>query len=597
MSHIKQRLKQLRTLMAKAGIDAYFIPSTDPHQSEYVPECWQRRRWLSGFTGSAGDIVITTRSAGLWTDGRYFIQAEQQLKGSGIRLFKQGSKGVPTIPQWLMRTLKPGQVLGADPQVISLPLLGQLQGAAEKVGAKVKLIEGNLVDRIWLDRPAPSKAPMEVLPNKLAGLTPARKLAKVAREMKERRADALVLVALDAIAWLFNIRSADVDHNPVAIAYGIVKDGTGHLYTDLDKVSPAAQKALGKSVQLHPYAEAGKALRELGKAKGRVWVDGATVNAWVTRKLKGATIIGAPNPVFALKAAKNDVEIQGMRDAHVRDGVAMVRFLHWLEGAVPTGSVTEVTVEEKLQELRAQGERFRDTSFGTIAGYNDHGAIIHYEATEETAYTLSRKGILLVDSGGQYLDGTTDITRTLLLGGKATPEQKDRYTRVLKGHIALARLSFPAGWPGRSLETVARLSLWEAGLNYNHGTGHGVGHYLNVHEGPQSLHMLRCSGVALEPGNMLTIEPGHYEEGSFGIRIENLYRVKRDTERGNEDAPFLCFESLTLCPMDTRLIDRRLLGKEDKVWLNAYHARVHEVLSPLLGQEEQAWLAKACKAI
>jgi len=592
VSEIKKRLKQLRDLMAKAKIDAYYIPSTDPHQSEYVPECWQRRRWISGFTGSAGDLVITARTAGLWTDGRYFLQAEQQLKGTGIRLFKMGNKGVPTVPQWVGRTLKPGQVLGADPRVLSLPVLGQLQGAA-----KVKLIDGNLVDKIWDDQPTPSKAPIEVLPSRLAGLTPARKLAKVKREMKERNADALVMVALDAIAWQFNVRSTDVDHNPVAISYAIIKDGKGHLYTDLDKITPAALKALGKSVEVHPYAEVGKALRELGKAKARVWVDGATANAWVTRKLKGATVIGAPNPVFTLKAAKNDTEVQGMRDAHVRDGVAMVRFLYWLQGAVRKGGITEVTVEEKLLELRARGEHFRDTSFGTIAGYNDHGAIIHYEATQETAYTLGPRGILLVDSGGQYLDGTTDITRTLLLGGKATPEQKDRYTRVLKGHINLASLSFPAGWSGRSLESVARLSLWEAGLNYNHGTGHGVGHYLNVHEGPQSFHILRCNGTALAPGNMLTIEPGHYEEGGFGIRIENLYLVKWDEERGNEDAPFLKMEALTLCPIDTKLIDRRLLTKDDKVWLNAYHAKVQETLTPLLDEEEAAWLAKACKAI
>ncbi len=597
MSIIKQRLKQLRGLMAKAGVDAYYIPSTDPHQSEYVPECWQRRRWLSGFTGSAGDLVITARTAGLWTDGRYFLQAGEQLKGTGVKLFKMGNKGVPTVAQWIGRNLKPGQALGADPQVLSLPLVSSLEGALEQAGAKLKLVEGNLVDRIWDDQPAPSKAPIEVLPRPIAGLTIRQKLGRVAKEMKARRADALVLVSLDAIAWLFNIRSADVDHNPVAIAYGLILDGAGHLFTDLDKVTPAAQKALGASVTLHPYAEIGKVLRGLGKEKKRVWVDGGTANAWVTKKLRGAVLISASNPVFAMKAVKNDTEAQGMRAAHVRDGVAMVRFLRWLEGAVRKGGATEVTVEEKLLELRSLGDKFRDTSFGTIAGYNEHGAIIHYEATEETASVLGPKGILLVDSGGQYLDGTTDITRTILLGGKATPDQKDRYTRVLKGHIALAQLVFPAGWPGRSLESVARLSLWQAGLNYNHGTGHGVGHFLNVHEGPQSLHVQRCGGTPLEPGNMLTIEPGHYEEGGFGIRIENLYQVVRDEQRSTDEITFLGFDTLTLCPIDTRLIDRRLLDKEDKAWLNAYHARVEETLAPLLEGDETEWLKRACKAI
>lgn len=597
MSTIKQRLKDLRALMAKAGVDAYFIPSTDPHQSEYVPECWQRRRWISGFTGSAGDLVVTARAAGLWTDGRYFLQAGEQLAGSGIKLFKMGNKGVPTIPQWIARTLKEGQVLGADPQVLSLGLTASLEGAVEQAGAKLKLIEGNLVDKLWTDQPPPSKAPIEVLPRKVTGATIRQKLGRVGKEMKGRGADALVLASLDCIAWLFNIRSADVDHNPVAIAYALVEGGVGHLFTDLDKITPAAEKALGKSVVLHGYGEFGKTLRALGKDKKRVWVDGATSNTWVTRKLRGAKLISASDPVVAMKAVKNAVEAAGMRAAHLRDGVAMVRFLRWLEDSVRKGGLTEVSVDEKLLELRAAGEHFRDTSFGTISGYNEHGAIIHYEADAESAATLAAKGMLLVDSGGQYMDGTTDITRTILLGGKATPEQKDRYTRVLVGHIALASLNFPAGWPGRSLESIARHSLWQAGLNYNHGTGHGVGHFLNVHEGPQSLHVLRCSGAGLEPGNMLTIEPGHYEEGAFGIRIENLYQVMVNEGLGSEETPFLRFESLTLCPIDKRLIDRRLLGKEGKLWLNAYHARVEAELSPLLDADEAAWLSKACKAI
>ena len=598
MSTVKDKLKQLRGLMKQAGMDAYYIPSTDPHQSEYVPACWQRRQWLSGFTGSAGDLVITHTSAGLWTDGRYFLQAARELAGSTIKLFKMGNPGVPTIPQWLAKNTKPAQVLGADPRVLSPAVHDELTAAVGGAGGKLKLLERNLVDSLWgEDQPRPSDAPLEVLSPAFAGESTAKKLGRLRKELKVAKAEAHVLTSLDAIAWLFNIRSADVDHNPVAIAYAIVTAKVAMLFTDPRKLSPKVVRKLGARVQVLPYTAMGKELAALNKARGPVWVDGQTSNVWVTRKLKGCKLINRPSPITRMKARKNATEVAKIKTALRRDGVAMVKFLCWLEQAVPAGGVTEVTVEHKLEELRGQGENFRGTSFGTIAGYNEHGAIIHYEATEETAFELKPAGILLVDSGGQYLDGTTDITRTVLLGDKATDEQRDRNTRVLQGHIDLARTRFPAGTVGKQLDTIARAHLWEAGLNYNHGTGHGVGFYLNVHEGPQAISPTRCTGAPLEQGNLLSNEPGYYAEGQYGIRIENLVLVVDDPDHGDEEMAFLQFETVTLCPIDTRLVNHAMLTKPQRQWLNDYHKTVRKELIGELNTKEARWLRKATKAV
>ena len=595
---IKDKLKQLRGLMKQAGMDAYYVPSTDPHQSEYVPDCWQRRRWLSGFTGSAGDLVITRTSAGLWTDGRYFLQAARELAGTTIKLFKMGNPGVPSIPQWLAKNTKPGKVLGADPRVLSPAVFQELAAAVAGAGGKVKLLERNLVDDLWGgDQPSPSDAPLEALPPAYSGEPTARKLGRLRKEMKAARAEAHVLTALDAIAWLFNIRSADVDHNPVAIAYAIVTAKEAKLFTDPRKLNPRVTRQLGARVQVLPYASVGKELSALNKTRATVWVDGQTSNVWVTRKLKGCKLINRQSPITRMKARKNAVETARIKTAHRRDGVAMVKFLCWLDQAVPAGGVTEVTVEHKLEELRGQGDNFRGTSFGTIAGYNEHGAIIHYEATEETASELAPRGILLVDSGGQYLDGTTDITRTVLLGGKPTREQLDRNTRVLQGHIDLARTRFPAGTVGKQLDTIARAHLWEAGLNYNHGTGHGVGFYLNVHEGPQAISPTRCTGAPLEVGNLLSNEPGFYAEGKYGIRIENLVLVVDDPDHGDDDTAFLRFETVTLCPIDSRLVNKQMLTKPQRAWLNAYHKMVRAELIGELSGKEARWLRGATKAV
>jgi Xaa-Pro aminopeptidase len=597
LSAVRKRIAALRELMSKAALEAYYVPSTDPHQSEYVPACWQRRGWLSGFTGSAGDLVVTRTTAGLWTDGRYFIQAADELRGSGIKLFKQGLTGVPTPSAWLAQTLRPRQALGIDPQLLSRGMEAELRAALDPVGARLKLVEGNLVDLIWPDRPMPSRATLELLPEELCGERASSKLRRLRRAMAERGVTAHVLTALDAIAWLFNVRSEDVEYNPVAIAYAIVTPDQALLFVDLEKVSGDVRRGLPRGVQLHSYEAVGAALAQLARERRRVWVDGRSVTCWVLGKLGVCSLVTEASPIHLMKAHKNAAEIAGMRAAHQRDGRAMVRFLAWLERAVPAGGVTELSAVERLAALRAEGERYRGESFETIAAYGPHGAIIHYGPSAETNASLQPRGIFLIDSGAQYLDGTTDITRTVLLGGEATAEQRDRFTRVLRGHIALARCCFPAGTSGRQIDALARVPLWEAGLNYNHGTGHGVGFFLNVHEGPQAISPTRCTGVPLEEGNIQSDEPGYYKEGEYGIRIENLVLVVRDGARSSADAPFLGFEVLTLCPIDRRLIEPALLGAEERAWLDVYHARVREALGEGLTAEEGDWLERATRPL
>lgn len=583
--------------MKKSGVDAYLVPSTDPHQSEYVPDCWQRRQWLSGFTGSAGDLLVTEKTAGLWTDGRYFLQAEQELRGSSIKLMKQGVVGTPTIAEWLGKNMKQGQALGVDPRLLSHGQVNELRRHLDTAGATLKPVDRNLVDGVWDDRPPPSRAPVEVLAKKHVGEAVASKLRRLRKEMAGRRAQAHVLTTLDAIAWLFNIRSADVDYNPVVIAYAVVTDDRATLYTDETKVSDRVRRALSPAVEIAPYGAVGPELGRLNKQRARVWVDGRTTNAWVLGKLSRCDLVTEMTPVALMKARKNAAEVAGSRAAHLRDGAAMVRFLCWLERQVPQGGVTELSAAARLRELRAQGEHFRGESFEAIVGYAGHGAIIHYAASEASDVEMRPDGILLVDSGAQYLDGTTDITRTVLLGKKATAEQRDRFTRVLKGHIAVARARFPAGTPGRQIDTLARTALWDVGLNYNHGTGHGVGAYLSVHEGPQSISPVRCIGIPLEPGNILSNEPGYYKEGEYGIRIENLVLVVEDGELTSGDASWLGFETLSLCPIDTRLIEAKLLTPAERQWLDGYHRQVREALTPALSREEAAWLKRATRKL
>lgn len=593
---VKDRINALRERMRLEGLQAYLVPSGDNHQSEYVPLHWRRREWISGFTGSAGDVLITMDEAGLWTDGRYFLQAAKELKGSGIKLHRSGEPGVPTVDEFLGQTLRARQVVGFDPRVVSKHRAATLRDVLKPQRALYKPVDENLVDAIWEDRPAPSKEIIEALSPDTTGEATTAKLKRVRKEMQLKGADALVVTLLDEIAWLFNIRGSDVEFNPVAIAYAIVTQKTAELFIDPRKVPAAVARKLGTRVKVQEYDGIAGACRALGKKRLRVWADSKSTSVWIAQLLDGCTFISDATPIGLMKAKKNATETKGMRAAHVRDGVAMVRFLHWLSKEVKKGRVTERSAAQRLLAYRAEGDAFRGPSFDTISGYGSHGAIVHYRVDEKSDVPLEADGLYLVDSGGHYTDGTTDITRTVLLGPRPTREQKEIFTRVLKGHIGLAMASFPEGTTGARLDVIARTALWQLGLDYNHGTGHGVGSFLNVHEGPQSIGP-KGSDVPLEVGNVLSNEPGYYEPGAYGMRVENLLLVVKDDKRSKNGKPFLSFETLSFCPIDTSLVERKLLTEDERAWLNEYHRDVQRTLSPHLGTEEKKWLKAACAAL
>ena len=591
----RARLARLREAMRENGVVAYLVPSSDPHQSEYVPEHWARRAWASGFTGSAGDLVVGLEGGGLWTDGRYHLQARQQLRGTGIRLFPVGDGDVPTIEGHLAKALPEGTAVGVDPAVIGMRRARRIAKTLGPAGIALEPIDDNLVDAVRGPVPGRrARARVVPLPARFAGETSASKLRRVRRAMRERGAGALLVTTLDAIAWLFNVRGSDVAYNPVVIAYAVVTPDEAVLHVDRGKLDSAAVAHLKRTARIEPYAAIRRTLRGLARRKASVWIDPETTSLMCGRLLHGAKPVFAPSPIPRMKARKNDVELAGIRAAHRRDGVAMVRFLHWLEGSLPHGGLTEMSAAARLEGFRSEGEHFQGLSFPTIAGYADHGAIIHYSVDEASDVPLRSGGLFLVDSGAHYLDGTTDITRTLLLGGRPTDAQRDCYTRVLKGHIAIATARFPDGTTGARLDTLARAALWQSGRDYAHGTGHGVGAYLNVHEGPQSISH-RSTAVPLEPGNVQSNEPGYYEPGEFGIRIENLVEVVKDETVAPRD--FLRFETLTLCPIEKRLIDPALLGADERGWLDAYHVRVLETLGPDLESGDRAWLERACASL
>ena len=593
----KQRIEALRRLMREHGLSAYYVPSTDAHMSEYLPTCWERRAWISGFTGSAGDVLVTRDKAGLWADGRYYLQASNELRGSGIKLFKMGQPKVPTLDEYIAAHLGEGQAVGVDPRVVSMRRMQRLQDAAQKAGGRVVTIDTNLIDEIWDDQPPVPAEPIRVLPTKYSGETTASKLRRLRKEMAARKTDAHVLTMLDGIAWLYNIRGSDVDFNPVTIAYALVTKDDAYLFVDESKVTARVRRSLEPKVKIRPYDGIARALHELAEKKATVWVEGTSVNQWVVDLLEGACLHDDRSPVTLMKSMKNPVEVEGMRQAHIRDGVAVTRFLCWLEPAVKAGGQTEISVAKKLEEFRREGDLFQGLSFRTISAYRAHAALPHYSVTPSSDVPLSADGIYLVDSGAQYLDGTTDITRTVLLGKKPSAEQKDRFTRVLKGHIALGRARFPYGTVGFSLDTLARMPLWEAELDYNHGTGHGVGHFLNVHEGPRSIANRPGPHLPLEPGNIFSNEPGYYKDGEYGIRTENLIVVSENGGIGEDGKEYLMFETLTACPYDTRLIQVKMLSEAERKWVNSYHRWVQKSLSPHLDSEEKAWLRKACAAI
>jgi Xaa-Pro aminopeptidase len=589
---IQERIEKLRVVMRRKGISACIVPGTDPHASEYIAECWKDRVWISGFTGSAGTVVIALEKAGLWTDSRYFLQGEAQLAGSGIDLMKMGLPETPGMVGWIISTLKKGESVGVNPQMFSVDAYQSLQNELSEAG--IELISIDLISEIWTDRPAMPSKECFVFDVKYAGKSVAEKLRLLRAEMQKACAQVVVLSALDDIAWLFNIRGNDVDYNPVVIAFAVVDSENATIFINPEKVNSETVKYFSANgVTTEAYHSVYQYLEKISP-EAKVWIDGAKLNRSLYESIPaGCKKLNRMSPVFRLKSIKNDTEVAGYRRAMVKDGVALTRFFMWLEANVHNGKLTEFNIDKKLLEFRSEQENFIGPSFGTIAGYREHGAIVHYSATDDSASTLQPEGIFLLDSGGQYLDGTTDITRTITLGNP-TEEEKTDFTLVLKGHIALSSAIFPVGTRGSQLDILARKAMWDLGLNYGHGTGHGVGHFLNVHEGPQSIRMDE-NPVTLQEGMFMSNEPGLYRTGKYGIRTENLVLVVPafDTEFGK----FLKFETLTLFPIDQDLIDVDLLTDKEIEWINDYHKMVYEHLSPNLNEEERAWLELKCSEI
>lgn len=592
-TEITGRIASLRTFMKERGLSAFIIPSTDPHSGEYVPAHWEARKWISGFTGSAGTAVITLNKGGLWTDSRYFLQAEAQLKDTGIVLFKDRLEETPSIAEWLGSELKPQDKVGIDGWVNAYSEAESLRNALATYGIELTVSEDPF-QWIWKDRPAlPLNTPF-ILPLAYAGVSASEKLDIIRNQLSKSQADGILISALDEIAWTLNLRGDDIHCNPVFISYLLITQENATLYIIKEKLTPELTAYLDDNkIGTCDYTQIGNDLRHFpGK---RIQLSSETnLTLYLAATQSGASIVmNHPSPVCLLKAIKNGTEIEGFRQAMKRDGVAMVRFLMWLEQAVPNGQETEISIDQKLYELRAQQALFHGISFDTIAGYQEHGAIVHYEATPQTAYTLKPEGLLLLDSGAQYTDGTTDITRTIALGPVSEAQRID-YTLVLKGFIALSQAEFPQGTCGTQLDVLARQYMWKAGINYGHGTGHGVGHFLNVHEGPHQVRMNHMPAL-LQPGMTLTNEPGIYKAGRYGVRTENTMLIieSQTTEFGK----FYKFEPLTLCPIDKTPICTEMLTPGEKQWLNEYHAYVYAQLSPLLNEEEKAWLAKATSEI
>jgi Xaa-Pro aminopeptidase len=595
---IRKRLDALRRLMKEKKIEVYLVPDTDAHRSEYVPACWQRRSWISGFTGSAGSVVVGLTHAGLWTDARYFLQAEQELKGSGITLFREGVAGTPDWIGWIKTELHKGGRIGADPGLLTAGETEKLTKELVVSGIQMEWIEENLIDSLWQDRPKLPQRPVRPHPVKYAGEDVPEKLAKVRQAMEDQGVQVHVLSKLDSIAWLFNIRGDDVPFNPVAVGYALITPEKAYLFAGgkifAEKLEPSLSAHWGNHVHIYPYFEFEKHLIHYGRSGSKIWLDPESSSRRVSSLAEdGGKVLYRESPVPRLKAVKNAVEIKGAVQAHIRDGTAMVRFLAWLQTAVRHDGATEMSASDKLEAFRSEQKLFQGPSFATVAGYKAHGAIIHYKSSPATDCKLKEEGLFLIDSGGQYLDGTTDITRTVSLGSPGE-EEMDRFTLVLKGLIALSGIAFPTGTRGVQLDTPARLPLWNRGLDYGHGTGHGVGSYLNVHEGPQAISPTKGLDVPLEERMVISLEPGFYEEGKYGIRTENLAYVVKDRSRGEN---FLRFETLTLCPIDLNLVKKELLAAEEIDFLNRYHRRVWDTLSPLLSGDDRTCLQHSTRSI
>ena len=590
-AEIRSRLVALRQEMKAHQLSAFVVPSTDPHSGEYVPEHWETRKWISGFTGSAGTAVITLDDAGLWTDSRYFIQAEEQLAGTGIRLFKDRLPETPSIGEWLGSILDKGDKVGIDGWVNSLQEAKSLRDELRANGLQLETMTEDIFDTLWENRPSLPKNPVFILDDKNTGKSCSEKIDRIQEAIAKNGASAIILSALDEIAWTLNLRGNDVHCNPVFISYLLISQEGHTLYILEEKITDEVRTYLnGHQVQIKTYAalaEDIKAFKE--NHQGILQISPLANEALNNLSSVYADTIVAPSPVALMKAVKNETEQAGFRHAMERDGVALVKFLRWLEEAVPAGAETELSIDRKLYELRAEQANFKGISFDTIAGYKEHAAIVHYEATPETDIPLKPEGLLLLDSGAQYLDGTTDITRTLPLGPLTEEEKKD-YTLVLKGHLQLQNAQFPAGTCGTQLDVLARSAMWKCGINYLHGTGHGIGHFLCVHEGPHQIRMNHMPTL-LEPGMIVTDEPGIYKAGRHGIRIENTLLIvpAQETEFGK----FYKFEPLTLCPIAKEAIAAELMTDEELAWFNEYHQIVYDRLCPLLAPEEQAWIKEA----
>ena len=589
---IKERIHALRMTFRPNNIKAFIIPSTDPHLSEYVAPYWMSREWISGFTGSAGTAVILMDKAGLWTDSRYFLQAEKELEGSGITLYKEMLPETPSITKFLCQNLKPGESVSIDGKMFSVQQVEQMKEDLAPYQLQVNLF-GDPLKNIWKDRPSMPDAPAFIYDVKYTGKSCGEKVAAIRTELKKKGIFALFLSSLDEIAWTLNLRGSDVHCNPVIVSYLLVTQDEVVYFISPEKITQEVNEYLQEQqVSLRKYDEAESFLNSF--TGENILIDPKKTNYAIYSAINPACkVVRGESPVTLLKAIRNEQEIAGIHHAMQRDGVALVKFLKWLETSVLSGKETELSVDRKLHEFRAAQPLYMGESFDTIAGYKEHGAIVHYSATEESDVTLQSKGFLLLDSGAQYLDGTTDITRTIALG-ELTEEEKTDYTLILKGHIALAMAKFPAGTRGAQLDVLARMPIWSHGMNFLHGTGHGVGHFLSVHEGPQSIRMNE-NPIVLQPGMVTSNEPGVYKAGSHGIRTENLTLVCKDKE--GMFGEYFKFETITLCPICKKGIIKEMLTAEEVKWFNDYHQTVYKKLSPSLNEEEKKWLLEATKAI
>lgn len=587
-TNIPERITALREAMIQHKIDAYIIPTSDPHMSEYPADCWKYREWISGFTGSAGTVVVTANKAGLWTDSRYFLQAASQLEGSGIELYKMMLPETPSISDFLKHELKPGDTVGLNGETYSIT---EAQALERTLAEKEILLNTNapLIDSLWKERPAIPDAPMFEMPIELSGKSVEDKLIEINQMLHKAGADCTILSALDEVAWTFNIRGTDVTYNPVVISYAFISEKESVLFVNPKKLPTEIAEHLQKEgVTLADYGMLTTYLSRLPE-RTRVFIDGKRTNVAIYNALpKSSILIEGISPANHLKSIKNETEIKGFRNAVLKDGIAMTRFYFWLEKSLKAGEkVTELSAAAKLTALRAELPQYVMDSFASISSYGPHGAIVHYSPTPETDVELKTDSLYLLDSGAQYLDGTTDITRTIALCDVPTEQMKKDFTRALKGTIGIAKCKFPAGIRGCLIDAFARKALWDAGINYLHGTCHGIGHCLNVHEGPQSIRMEE-NPVILEPGMVMSDEPAMYRPGEYGIRTENMVLIREDSE--TEFGKFLGFETLTLCYIDTKLVIPSMLSVREHAWLNKYHQMVYDLISPHLNEEEKAWL-------